>query len=110
MICLSCTLMQPWGSLEADLSSLSSWILPYAAYSRAFGERPDQPSPFATTGATPTYLNIHSPETTTLGRQAAGPSPTMQLVRQKAARDRSSLLLQGRVEELLASCGKEDRA
>ncbi|KXX82411.1 hypothetical protein MMYC01_201360 [Madurella mycetomatis] len=88
---------------------LSSWILPYAAYSRAFGKRPGHPSPFATTGATPTYLSIPSPEAATPGRQAAGPSPTMQLVRQKAAQDRSSLL-QGRFEELLASCGNEDRA
>ncbi|GAB1317651.1 hypothetical protein MFIFM68171_07861 [Madurella fahalii] len=89
---------------------LSSWNLPYAAYSKAFGKRQDQPSPFATTSATPPYLTIRSPESTTPGRQAAGLSPTMQLVRQKAAQDRSSPLLQGRYKELWASCGREDRA
>ncbi len=88
---------------------LSSWNLPYAAYSKALGKKPDQPSPFGGTGATPTYLDIESPEATTQGHQAAGPSPTMQLVHQKVAQDRSSLFLQGRHLELLASCGREDR-
>ncbi|KAH6613493.1 hypothetical protein F5144DRAFT_616419 [Chaetomium tenue] len=87
----------------------SSWNLPYGAYSKALGKKSDQPSPFGGTGATPSYLNIESPEAATPGREAAGPSPTMQLVRQKVALDRSSLFLQGRHLELLASCGKEDR-
>ncbi|KAK4039018.1 hypothetical protein C8A01DRAFT_47468 [Parachaetomium inaequale] len=75
----------------------------------ALGKKSGQPSPFGGTGATPSYLNIESPEAATPGREAAGPSPTMQLVRQKVALDRSSLFLQGRHLELLASCGKEDR-
>ncbi|EAQ86815.1 hypothetical protein CHGG_08068 [Chaetomium globosum CBS 148.51] len=87
----------------------SSWNLPYAAYSKALGKKNDQPSPFGETGSTPSYLNIESLEAATPGREAAGPSPTMQLVRQKVALDRSSLFLQGRHLELLASCGKEDR-
>ncbi|KAK3899067.1 hypothetical protein C8A05DRAFT_18446, partial [Staphylotrichum tortipilum] len=88
----------------------SSWNLPYAAYCKALGQRPGEPSPFGGgTGATPTCLNIASPEAATPGRSATGPSPAMQLVRQKVAQDRSSLFLQGRHQELLASCGNEDR-
>jgi len=90
---------------------LSSWNLPYVAYTKALGFGTDQPSPFATDGATPSYLNVHSPEATTPGRRPAAPdpSPTMQMVRQKVALDRASLFLQGRTKELLASCGREDR-
>jgi hypothetical protein len=33
----------------------------------------------------------------------------MQLVRQKVAKDRSNLFLQGRHLDLLATCGQEDR-
>ncbi|KAI0886531.1 uncharacterized protein GGS22DRAFT_158100 [Annulohypoxylon maeteangense] len=89
--------------------ALSSWNLPYAAYTASFPEHPDPPSPLGTTGTTPNYLNIHSPEAMSPGRQAAGPSPNTQLVHQKAIQDRSSLFLQGRHKELLARCSKEDR-
>ncbi|KAH6621544.1 hypothetical protein B0J18DRAFT_467119 [Chaetomium sp. MPI-SDFR-AT-0129] len=88
---------------------LSSWNLPYAAYSKGLGKTSGQPSPFGGTAATPTYLSIQSPEAATPGHAAAGPSPPMQLIRQKAARDRANLFLQGRHFDLLASCGKEDR-
>jgi hypothetical protein len=88
---------------------LSSWNLPYAAYSKALGKRPGQPSPFGATASTPAYLNIDSPDPVTPGRPAAAPSPAMQLVREKVAQDRSNLFLQGRHQDLLASCGKEDR-
>ncbi|KAK4141974.1 uncharacterized protein C8A04DRAFT_38633 [Dichotomopilus funicola] len=88
---------------------LSSWNLPYAAYSKGLGKTSGQPSPFGGTAATPTYLSIQSPEAATPGHAAAGPSPTMQLIRQKAARDKANLFLQGRHFDLLASCGKEDR-
>ena len=91
-----------------QLSSLSSWDLPYAAYSRALFRNPDQPSPFGETSATPAYLSVHSPEAVTPGRQV-GPSPTARLVQQKVVQDRSNLLLQGRYKELLVSCGREDR-
>jgi hypothetical protein len=69
----------------------------------------DHPSPFGMAAATPTYLDIQSPDAVTPGREAAGPSPTMQLIRQKALLDRTNLLLTGRHEDLLAMCGKEDR-
>ncbi|KAK4183391.1 hypothetical protein QBC35DRAFT_518250 [Podospora australis] len=88
---------------------LSSWTLPYAALPNAFGQKPDQPSPFPTTGATPSYLDIRTPEEISPGRQPAGLSPMMQLIREKAARDRTSLLLQGRSQELLRSCENDDR-
>ncbi len=85
------------------------WHLPYAAYSKALGQSPDQPSPFGGAGTTPSYLTVASPDATTPGYQAPGPSPTLQLVHQKVAQDRASFLLQGRHLQLLASCGKEDR-
>ena len=87
--------------------SLTSWNLPYAALVKAHGVGTNSDSPFA--AATPAYLQIHSPEATTPGRTPPGPSPTMQLVQKKAAQDRSSLMLQGRLSELLASCEREDR-
>jgi hypothetical protein len=69
----------------------------------------DQPSPFAHVNQTPPYLNINSPAAMTPGREAAGPSPTTQLIQQKLAQDRSKLLLQGRFEQLLMSCNKDER-
>jgi len=88
---------------------LSSWNLPYDAYIASLSKEADQPSPFGMQVSTPDYLNIHSPEALTPGRQATGLSPPMQLIRQKANQDRASLFLQGRYKELLMSCGKEDR-
>ncbi|KAK0620557.1 hypothetical protein B0T14DRAFT_567300 [Immersiella caudata] len=89
--------------------ALLLWNLPYAAYSKAYGARLDEPSPFDTTGATPTYVNIQSPEAHTPGRQTQGPTPTTELINQKLAQDRSNFLLQGRHLELLKSCAKEQR-
>ncbi|KAM7217639.1 hypothetical protein V8F06_007023 [Rhypophila decipiens] len=89
--------------------ALLMWNLPYAAFSRAFGARPDAPSPFDTTGTTPTYVNIQSPEAHTPGDQTQGATPTTQLVNLKRARDRSSFLLQARHLDLLKSCGREQR-
>lgn len=89
---------------------LSSWSLPYAAYAKAFGITPDQPSPFGPVGATPDYMDIQPCDATTPGGHAFGPSPTTQLVHKKVAWDRSSLLFQGRHKELLESCGRDDRA
>ncbi|KAI1209519.1 uncharacterized protein F4807DRAFT_426984 [Annulohypoxylon truncatum] len=89
--------------------ALSSWNLPYAAYAASLPQYPDEPSPFGTAGTTPNYLNIDSPEAVTPGGRAAGPSPNMQLIRQKATQTRSSLFLQGRYKDLLINCGREDR-
>ncbi|KAH7007568.1 hypothetical protein EDB80DRAFT_718854 [Ilyonectria destructans] len=89
---------------------LSSWNLPYAAFVSSLPKNPDQPSPFGPLGATPGYLNIHSPEALTPGRETAGPSPNMQLVYQKVKEDRASLFLQGRLKELIVSMCREDRS
>ena len=89
--------------------SLTSWNLPYAALAKAHGVSTNGRSAFEAVPATPGYLRIHSPEAITPGRTPPPPSPTMQLVQLKAAQDRSSLMLQGRFQELLASCGSEDR-
>jgi hypothetical protein len=88
---------------------LLSWNLPYAAYCRALGRKTGEASPFSQLAATPSNLTIQSPKAITPGREAAGPSPTVQLINQKKARDRSNYILQGRQMELLASCGGEDR-
>ncbi|KAH6974421.1 hypothetical protein BKA56DRAFT_634330 [Ilyonectria sp. MPI-CAGE-AT-0026] len=88
---------------------LSSWNLPYAAFISSIPKNPDQPSPFGPLDTTPEYLNIHSPEALTPGREAAGPSPNMQLVYQKVKEDRASLFLQGRLKELVVSMCREDR-
>ncbi|KAM7196606.1 hypothetical protein V8F33_006105 [Rhypophila sp. PSN 637] len=89
--------------------ALLMWNLPYTAYSRAFGARPDVPSPFDTTGTTPNYVDIQSPKAHTPGHQTQGATPTTQLVNLKRARDRSSFLLQARHLDLLQSCGREQR-
>jgi hypothetical protein len=81
----------------------------YAALARAHGVSANGRSPFDAAVATPAYLHIHSPEATTPGRLPVSPSPTMQLVHQKAAQNRSSLMLQGKFNELLSSCGRKDR-
>lgn len=88
---------------------LSSWNLPYAAFISSIPKNPDQPSPFGPLNTTPEYLNIHSPDALTPGREAAGPSPNMQLVYQKVKEDRASLFLQGRLKELVVSMCREDR-
>ncbi|KAI0532514.1 hypothetical protein GGR58DRAFT_489887 [Xylaria digitata] len=87
----------------------SSWNLPYKAFVSSLRRYPDKPSPFGPDGTTPEYLKIRSPEALTPGREAAGPSPNIQLVYQKARMDRASLFLQGRLEDLVVSMGKEDR-
>ncbi|KAK0611309.1 hypothetical protein B0T14DRAFT_530137 [Immersiella caudata] len=81
----------------------TSWNLPYAALAKAHG------APFEGVEATLGYLRIHSPEARTPGRNSPPPSPTMQLVQRKLAQDRSSLMLQGRFQELLAGCGEGAR-
>lgn len=88
---------------------LSSWNLPYAAFISSLPKNPDQPSPFGPLGATPGYLNIHSPEALIPGRETDSPSPNMQLVYQKVKEDRASLFLQGRLKELIVSMCREDR-
>lgn len=51
-----------------------------------------EPSPKV---STPAYLNIGSPAAISPGREVAPPSPNMQLVYERARRDRAMLLLQG---------------
>ncbi|KAK1749588.1 hypothetical protein QBC47DRAFT_426678 [Echria macrotheca] len=64
---------------------------------------------FEVQAATPGVHTKLFAQAITPGRTPPPPSPTMQLVQRKLAQDRSSLMLQGRFQELLAGCGKEDR-
>ncbi|KAI0546762.1 hypothetical protein F4679DRAFT_556459 [Xylaria curta] len=88
---------------------LSSWNLPYEAFIASIKKDADKPSPFGPLGTTPEHINIKSPLPLTPGREAAGPSPNMELVYQKARENRALLFVQGRLEELLISLHKEDR-
>lgn len=88
---------------------LSSWTLPYEAFIVSIHKEVDKPSPFGPLGTTPDHVEIKSPIPSTPGREAAGPSPNMQLVYQKARENRATLFLQGRLEELVVSMCREDR-
>ncbi|GKU11085.1 unnamed protein product [Fusarium langsethiae] len=97
-------------SLQIAPGLLSSWNLPYAAFLSSLPKNPDQPSPFGPLGPTPEYLHIQSPEALTPGRAAAGPSPRIELVYEKQKEYCTSLFLQGRLDQLVVSLGKEDRS
>ncbi|KAK7425943.1 hypothetical protein QQZ08_007525 [Neonectria magnoliae] len=88
---------------------LSSWNLPYKAFLSSLPKNPDEPSPFGHQDATPGYLNIHSPEALTPGREAAGPSPNMELLYEKNKEHHASLFLQGRIKDLLVRMCSEQR-
>ncbi|KAI3317833.1 hypothetical protein HD806DRAFT_513918 [Xylariaceae sp. AK1471] len=88
---------------------LSSWNLPYEAFISSIYQDVNKPSPFGPLSTTPGYLNIESPSPLTPGREMAGPSPNMQLVYQQAKENRATLLLQGRLEDLIIGMCKEDR-
>ncbi|KAG5655521.1 hypothetical protein KAF25_003858 [Fusarium avenaceum] len=88
---------------------LSSWVLPYAAFMSALPMNPEQASPYGAQRATPKCLTINSPEATSPGQQTDEPSPNLQLFYQKAMDLRSSLFLQGRLQELMISMGQHDR-
>ncbi|KAG7044400.1 hypothetical protein JMJ77_0003862 [Colletotrichum scovillei] len=83
---------------------ISQWNLPYAAYRASFARRDDQAFPFSQNPPTPQYLRVNSPDTSTSrGDVQDIISPTSALIQRKTLLDRSSLLLQGRREELLRS-------
>ncbi|KAL0765279.1 hypothetical protein CaCOL14_012028 [Colletotrichum acutatum] len=86
---------------------VSQWNLPYIAYRASLGRQDDQASPFNCNPPTPQYLQINSPEAS--AGQALDMSPGVALIRRKTMLDRSSLLLQGRREELLSGCNVNDR-
>ncbi|CAG9948996.1 unnamed protein product [Clonostachys rosea f. rosea IK726] len=88
---------------------LSSWSLPYAAWTKTFESQPDQPSPFGTSEWTPNYMNIESPAAISPSQEFAAPSPTMQLLENERADYRSSMLLQGSLNALLTSLGRDNR-
>ncbi|KAI0450715.1 hypothetical protein F5B21DRAFT_507899 [Xylaria acuta] len=88
---------------------LSSWNLPYEAFIVSIRKEVDKPSPFGPRRATPDHIDIKSPTPLTPRREAAGPSPNMQLVYRKARENRAVLFLQGRLEELVVSMCREDR-
>ncbi|KAI0193028.1 hypothetical protein EV127DRAFT_468559 [Xylaria flabelliformis] len=88
---------------------LSSWNLPYEAFIASIHKDSDKPSPFGPLGTTPEHVDIESPIPLTPGREAAGPSPNMQLVYQKAREDCALLFLQGRLENLVVTLCREDR-
>ncbi|RGP67971.1 hypothetical protein FSPOR_5632 [Fusarium sporotrichioides] len=97
-------------SLQIAPGLLSSWNLPYAAFLSSLPKNPDQPSPFGPLGLTPEHFHIQSPEALTPGRAAAGPSPRIELVYEKQKEYCTSLFLQGRLDQLLVSLGKQDRS
>ncbi|KXH29533.1 hypothetical protein CSIM01_06266 [Colletotrichum simmondsii] len=86
---------------------LSQWNLPYIAYRASLARQDDQASPFHCNPPTPQYLQVDSPEAS--AAQASDMSPGVALIRKKTLLDRSSLLLQGRREELLSGCNVNDR-
>ncbi|KAI3324512.1 hypothetical protein HD806DRAFT_492835 [Xylariaceae sp. AK1471] len=88
---------------------LSSWNLPYEAFIASIHKEVNKQSPYGSLGTTPDHVNIESPIPLTPGREAAEPSPNMQLVYQKARENRTMLFLQDRVEELVVTMCREDR-
>ncbi|UZP40108.1 hypothetical protein NXS19_007924 [Fusarium pseudograminearum] len=88
---------------------LSSWNLPYAAFLSALPKNPDAASPYGTQPATPGYLGISNSNTTSPHGEGAGPSPNTELLLQKARDYRTSLFLQGRLEDLIVSMSQDDR-
>ncbi|VUC32914.1 unnamed protein product [Clonostachys rosea] len=101
--------MQAYQNCEIAPGVLTSWCLPYAAWAETVVKQRDQPSPFGTTGQTPSYMNIESPAAITSDNEMNAPSPTMQLVEKERAQYRSSMLLQGQINELLTSLGRDER-
>ncbi|RWA10603.1 hypothetical protein EKO27_g4501 [Xylaria grammica] len=85
---------------------LSSWNLPYDAFIASLHKEMDKPSPFGIQGITPDHIDI---DPLTPGREAAGLSPNMELVFQKAKEHRAVLFLEGRLEELVVAMCGEDR-
>ncbi|GAW19039.1 hypothetical protein ANO14919_085230 [Xylariales sp. No.14919] len=85
---------------------LSSWNLPYDAFIASLHKEMDKPSPFGVQGTTPDHIDI---DPLTPGREAAGLSPNMELVYQKAKEHRAVLFLEGRLEELVVAMCGEDR-
>ncbi|KAK0379666.1 hypothetical protein CLIM01_02993 [Colletotrichum limetticola] len=86
---------------------VSQWNLPYIAYRASLAGQDDHASPFHCNPPTPQYLQIDSPEAS--ASHASDISPGLALIRKKTLLDRSSLLLQGRREELLSGCNVNDR-
>ncbi|KAI9147095.1 hypothetical protein HJFPF1_13127 [Paramyrothecium foliicola] len=85
------------------------WNRPYAALISSLPQDPNAASPFGPGGATPEYLNIRGPEALTPGREAAGPSPNMELVYEYTRQQHTSLFLQGRFKDLLVSMCTDQR-
>ncbi|KAK1676302.1 hypothetical protein BDP55DRAFT_581499 [Colletotrichum godetiae] len=89
---------------------ISQWNLPYAAYRASLATQDNHASPFSYNPPTPQYLHVNSPDTSA-GRGEISDiiTPTSALIQRKTLLDRSSLLLQGRREELLSGCNSNDR-
>ncbi|KAK6716511.1 hypothetical protein SNK04_007459 [Fusarium graminearum] len=88
---------------------LSSWTLPYAAFVSTLPKNPSAASPFGTQPATPSYLDISNSNPTSPHGEGACPSPNTQLLLQRARDHRTSLFLQGRLEDLIVSMSQDDR-
>ncbi|CAG9986554.1 unnamed protein product [Clonostachys byssicola] len=101
--------MQAYKNCKIAPGVFSSWSLPYAAWIKTFEKQPDQPSPFGTSVRTPNYMSIESPAAISPGKEIAAPSPAMQLVETERAQYRSSMLLQGQLDALLTSLGRDKR-
>ncbi|KAM6521080.1 hypothetical protein FSOLCH5_005854 [Fusarium solani] len=88
--------------------------LPYNALVANFVHPGGPPSPFAFVSQShansPANIMVNSPDNhRTPSSQPVGPSPTTQLIRDKAHLERADLFIQGQYQELLLQLGREER-
>jgi hypothetical protein len=88
--------------------------LPYNALVGNFIYPGGPPSPFASLCQShpnsPANIVVNSPGNhRTPSSQPVGPSPTTQLIRDKAHLERADLFIQGQYQELLLQLGREER-
>ncbi|KAM6533560.1 hypothetical protein FALCPG4_006533 [Fusarium falciforme] len=86
--------------------------LPYNALVANFIHPGGLPSPFASVSHpnSPANIIVNSPDNhRTPSSQPVGPSPTTQLIRDKAHLERADLFIQGQYQELLLQLGREER-
>lgn len=86
-----------------------NWNLPYSALLPRSTRNNTHPSSSAQSPASPDDVEVNSRHGTQSPSSVVSQSPTTKLIRKKIQFDASSLLLQGRHEELLRSMGTEDR-
>ncbi|RSM18459.1 hypothetical protein CDV31_002784 [Fusarium ambrosium] len=85
------------------------WNLPYNALFANFIRPDGPPSPFSPVSHpnSPANIIVNSPDNAS--SQLVGPSPTTQLIRDKAHLERADLFIQGQYQELLLQLDREER-